>query len=344
MREEYLKYALKTLEELVMIPSPSGFTDNITDYLIKELTDLGYAPKRMNKGGVAVELGGDEGEGLLLGCHVDTLGGMVEKIKDDGRLKIAPLGFLSPNNIEDINVMIYTHSGKEYEGTCHMEMPSWHINTNYETTPRTFENMEIVIDQHVKSADDTRALGIEVGDVICFDPQFRITESGYIKSRHLDDKLSACVILALAKYLKEEKPSLKRKVYAHFTVYEEVDHGASAYCPADVAEFLAVDMACVGPQYRGDEHMVSICAKDNAGPCSFSMVSALQATARSLNLECTTEVFPNYASDADIIVKAGYDVRHCTVGPGVYASHGYERSHIDGLKNTFKMVKGYMER
>ena len=343
MKEAYAQYALKTLETLINIPSPSGYTDHAAEFVMNELLALGYAPKMTNKGGVTVELGG-EGEGLLLACHIDTLGGMVSTIDGSGKLKIAPLGFLSANNIESVNVTVHTRSGAVYEGTCQMDMPSWHINSNYDTTPRSFDVMQIVLDEDVSSEEEVRALGIDTGDIICFDPNFRVTKNGYIKSRHLDNKLSAAILLALAKAVKEEGITLPRKVYMHFSVYEEVGHGASGFCPADVAEFLAVDMACVGAHFKATERMAAICAKDIEGPSSYRMVSALSAVAKDLGLDCPIEVFANYASDADVAVRAAGDVRHCTVGAGVFASHGYERSHIDGLKNAFDLVKGSVLR
>ncbi len=344
MKETYTQYALKTLETLINIPSPSGYTDHAAEYIMNELAALGYQPKMTNKGGVTVKLDGEGDDGLLLACHIDTLGGMVASIDGNGKLKIAPLGFLSANNIESVNVTVHTRSGKVYEGTCQMDMPSWHINSNYDTTARSFDVMQIVLDEDVSSEEDVRALGIDTGDIICFDPNFRVTEKGYIKSRHLDNKLSACILLTLAKALKEENIVLSRNTYMHFSVYEEVGHGASGYCPAGVSEFLAVDMACVGPQFKATERMVAICAKDIEGPSSYRMVSALSAVAKKLGIDCPIEVYANYASDADVAVRAAGDVRHCTVGAGVFASHGYERSHIDGLKNAFDLVKGYILR
>lgn len=343
MDKKYVNYALEQLESLVNIPSPSGYSEEIASYLVSELSKMGYQPNITNKGGVTVELGGQTEEGLLLCSHVDTLGGIVAEVKENGRLRISPVGLLSPNNTEGENVKIHTRSGKIYSGTFQLEGPSFHVNNQYEVTQRNFDVMEVVIDEKVTSKDEIHALGIEVGDYVSFDPRFVITDSGYIKSRHLDDKLSSCMLLTYAKYLKEENILPKHKVYIHFTVYEETGHGASAYCPAGVTEVLGVDMGCVGKGITCDERMVSICVKDSDGPTSYKMVSKLIDIAQKKGLAYGTDVYPYYVSDPDAVLKAGFDVRHCVIGAGVSASHGYERSHIEGLINTYDLIAGYVE-
>lgn len=342
MDKKYLDFALEKLEQIISIPSPSGYTSRAADFLIFELKTLGYDPHKTNKGGVTCELGG-EGEGLLLGCHVDTLGGMVSRVKPNGRLSISPIGAMSANNTETENVCIITRDGREYSGTFQLESPAFHVNAELDTMVRTFDNMEVVIDEYTRSAEETRELGIEVGDIVAFDTRFRVTPSGYIKSRYLDDKLSSCILLAYAKYLKDTGTVPARKIYIHFTVYEEIGHGASAYAPSDVTEMIAVDMGCVGPDLVCDETMVSICAKDSEGPSSYELVTKLVNTARDKGLNYGIDVYPKYSSDADNVLRAGADIRHCVIGAGVSASHGYERSHIDGLANTFELVKSFIE-
>ena len=343
MEQKYLDYALNALEKIVNIPSPSGYAKEVSAFLMQELESMGYEPKRTNKGGVTVDLGGPEGNALLLCCHVDTLGGIVAQVKEDGRLRLSPIGGLSPNNAEAENVKIHTRSGKAYDGTFQLVDASWHVNPNYESTARTFDVMEVVVDERTSSAEQTRALGIEVGDFVSFDPRFTVTGSGYIKSRHLDDKLSSSILLAYAKMLKEEGRQPACRVYLHFTVYEEIGHGACAYCPADVTEVIAVDMGCVGKGISCTEHQVSICAKDSSGPSSYELVTALVNTAKAAGVDYAIDVYPFYGSDADAALRAGYDVRHCVIGAGVAASHGYERSHRDGLVNTYDLVAAYVE-
>ena len=194
----------------------------------------------------------------------------------------------------------------------------------------------------MKSADDVRALGIEVGDMVCFEPRTRITESGYIKSRFLDDKLSVGVLLGLAKYLSDTNSRPQRRTYVHVTVYEEVGHGGAASIPEGVTEVISVDMGCVGDGLACEETQVSICAKDSHGPYHYDVVTGLIAAAKREELDFAVDVYPHYGSDADVALTAGYDVRHGLIGAGVYASHGYERSHVDGVKNTFKLLCAYL--
>ena len=343
MERKYLDYALNVLEQIVNVPSPSGYAKEVSAFLVKELEGMGYAPKLTNKGGVTVDLGGPEGNALLLCCHVDTLGGMVAQVKEDGRLKLGPVGLLSPNNAEAENVKIHTRSGKLYDGTFQLVDASWHVNPDYEATGRTFEVMEVVVDERTVSAEQTRALGIEVGDYVSFAPRFTVTESGYIKSRHLDDKLSSSILLAYAKMLKEECKQPVRRIYLHFTMHEEIGHGAAAFCPADVTEVIAVDMGCVGKGITCTEHQVSICAKDSNGPSDYQMVTKLVNAAKEKGIDYAIDIYPFYGSDADAVLRAGYDVRHCVIGAGVSASHGYERSHKDGLVNAYDLIVAYAE-
>lgn len=341
MEQKYLDYALNTLKSIINIPSPSGFTHQVSAFLMNELTAIGYAPHKTNKGGVWVDLGGT-GDAILLSCHVDTLGGIVAEVKDSGRLKLSPVGLLSPNNTEAENVTIHTRGGAAYEGTFQLIDPSYHVNRDFETTLRTFDVTEVVIDEKTASAAETRALGIEVGDFVSFDPRFAVTASGYIKSRFLDDKLSSSILLAYAKQLKEEALTPGRRVYLYFTVYEEVGHGSCVFCPPDVTEVIAVDMGCVGKDISCTEHQVSICAKDSHGPSSYELVTGLVTAAKANGVDYAIDIYPFYGSDADAALRAGYDVRHCVIGAGVSASHGYERSHCDGLAAAFDLLAAYI--
>jgi len=344
MIKEYADIAIQKTVEILAIDSPSGFTHEVAEWTKKEFEDLGFNAEITNKGGVIVDFGGeDSNDGLFIEAHADTLGGMVCEIKGNGRLKLTKLGGLSPNNGEAENVKIYTRDGKIYEGTFQLNNASYHVNDNYNNCLRGFDNMEVVIDEDVKNAEETRKLGIEVGDIVCFDPRTRVTESGYIKSRFLDDKLSVGILLAFAKYLKDKDITLKRKTYAHITVYEEVGHGGCASVPEGVTEAIGIDMGCVGDGINCTEKEVSICAKDSRGPYSYDVTTKLINAAKRENAAYAVDVYPHYGSDVDATLSAGYDIRHGLIGPGVYASHGYERSHIDGAWNTLKVLKGYLE-
>lgn len=333
-------YCIEQLKALCAIDSPSGFTDRVGDYLMEELARLGYSPEKTRKGGVRVCLGG-EGDGLFLMAHVDTLGAVVQTIKANGRLVLSPVGGLQPENCETENCRVYTREGKAYTGCLQLCDASVHVNGEYGSTGRKFDRMEVVIDEPVKQAEDTRALGICEGDFVCFDPRTTVTDSGYIKSRFLDDKFSAAILLAYAKELKDKGLTPKRKVYLHFTVYEEVGHGAAASVPEDVTELVSVDMGCVGEGLRCTEREVSICAKDSGGPYDHRVTTALVEAAKAAGAAYAVDVYPHYGSDAEAALRAGYDVRHGLIGPGVYASHGYERSHAEGAENTLKLLLQY---
>jgi putative aminopeptidase FrvX len=341
--KQYAHYAWEQTEKLLAIDSPTGFTDQAAAWLLTQFATLGYAATKTEKGGVLVHLGGGNGQGgLMLAAHTDTLGGMVAEIKGNGRLRLSPLGGMNANNAEAENVRVYTRSGKVIEGTFQLCNASVHVNGEYSTTTRNFDTAEVVLDEDVNSAAESRKLGIEVGDIVCFDPRTKKTASGYLKSRFLDDKLSVGILLAFAKYLKDENITLPRPVYAHITVYEEVGHGGSGSVPAGVTEAISVDMGCVGNGLQCTEKQVSICAKDSGGPYSYEVVGKLIEAAKKTNADYAVDIYPHYGSDVEATLRGGYDIRHGLIGAGVYASHGYERSHIDGVFNTLKVLNGYI--
>ena len=341
--EQYTTYAVEKAVELLAIDSPTGFTKVAADWVKKEFEALGFSATLTNKGGVLVDLGGADAENaLLLEAHTDTLGGMVAEVKGNGRLRLTNLGGMRAENSETENVRVYTRTGRVIEGTLQLCNASVHVNGAFADTKRSFDTTEVLLDENVKSADDARALGIEVGDIVCFDPRTRVTASGYIKSRFLDDKLSVGILLGFAKYLADNRIPLSRRVYVHVTVYEEVGHGGAASVPAGVTEAISVDMGCVGDGLTCTERQVSICAKDSGGPYSYEVVGKLIDAAKATGADYAVDVYPHYGSDVEATLGGGADVRHGLIGSGVYASHGYERSHKDGVYNTLKVLKGYL--
>ena len=339
----YADFSWEQAAELLAIDSPSGYTAKAAAWVKDAFEKLGFDAKITVKGGVLIDLGGEDmNDGLLLEAHGDTLGAMVAEIKGNGRLKLTNLGGMRAENAETENVRVYTRDGKVIEGTCQLANASVHVNGGYGDTKRSWDTVEIVLDEDVNSAKDTRALGIEVGDIVCFDPRTRRTASGYLKSRFLDDKLSVGILLGFAKYLTDNKIVPSRRVWAHVTVYEEVGHGGSASVPAGVTEAISVDMGCVGNGLQCTERQVSICAKDSGGPYSYDVVGKLIAAAKATKADYAVDVYPFYGSDVEATLRSGVDIRHGLIGAGVYASHGYERSHIDGVYNTLKVLCGYL--
>ena len=343
IEQKYAEFAWDQAARLLSIDSPAGFTGKAAVWVQEAFANLGFDAVITNKGGVLIDLGGaDQGDNLLLEAHTDTLGGMVAQIKGNGRLRLTKLGGMRAENGEAENVRVYTRDGAVIEGTLQLINASVHVNEEYKTAKRTFDTTEIVLDEDVHSAADVRKLGIEVGDFVCFDPRTRRTASGYLKSRFLDDKLSVGILLGFAKYLADNKITLPRRAWVHVTVYEEVGHGGAASVPAGVTEAISVDMGCVGDGLQCTERQVSICAKDSAGPYSYEVVGKLIAAAKATGADYAVDVYPFYSSDVDVTLGSGHDIRHGLIGPGVYASHGYERSHMDGVYNTLKLICGYL--
>ena len=341
--KEYTEFAVSECCRLLAVDSPTGFTAGAVDFVRTEFESLGFPVKITEKGGVLVDLGGENGkDALLLEAHTDTLGGMVAEIKGNGRLRLTPLGGMRAENGECENVRVYTRMGNVYEGTLQLVNASVHVNGAYAETKRSFDTTEVVLDEDTATADTTRALGIEVGDIVAFDPRTRVTESGYIKSRFLDDKLSVGILLGLAKYIRDTGATLSRRTYLHITVYEEVGHGGAASVPSGVTEAVSVDMGCVGEGLSCTERQVSICAKDSGGPYSYEVVGKLIDAAKRESADYAVDVYPHYGSDVEATLSGGADIRHGLIGAGVYASHGYERSHKCGVENTLKVLKGYL--
>ena len=344
IERRYAEFAWEKTETLLSIDSPSGYTTRAAAWVKENFEKLGFAANITAKGGVLVDLGGeDENDGLLLEAHADTLGGMVAEVKGNGRLRLTGLGGMNPNNGEAENVWVYTRGGKVLDGTFQLCNASVHVNGDYSSAKRSFDTMEVVLDEDVNSAADARALGIEVGDIVCFEPRTRRTASGYLKSRFLDDKLSVGILLGFAKYLADNAFTPKRRVWVHVTVYEEVGHGGSASVPSGITEAISVDMGCVGAGLQCTEKQVSICAKDSGGPYSYEVVGKLIEAAKKMSADYAVDIYPYYGSDVEATLRSGVDIRHGLIGAGVYASHGYERSHMDGVYNTLKVLCGYLD-
>lgn len=343
MYKKYAEFATDKAREILAIDSPTGYTKEAAEFVKKEFEAIGCSAFITEKGGVAVDIGGkDKNNALLLEAHLDTLGGMVAEIKGNGRLRITPLGGLNGFNTEGENCRVITRKNGIYDGTFLLSNPSIHVNGEFNKTDRSFSNMEVVLDEDVKNADDVKALGIMNGDIVAFDTRTVVTKSGYIKSRFLDDKLSVSAILGFAKLLRDEKIEPERRIYLHITVYEEVGHGAAAVPFDGITEVLSVDMGCIGDGLQCTEKQVSICAKDSGGPYNYDMTTRLIEAAEKTGADYAVDIYPHYGSDAEATLRGGHDFRHALIGPGVYSSHGYERSHKKGVENTIRLLAGFI--
>lgn len=339
--DKYTEYAIQSILTLCSIPSPSGFTHTAIDYLKKELKKMKFVAKTTRKNALICVLGGKE-RPLVLAAHIDTLGAMIRSIKGNGRIRFTPIGGYAGGFVENENVTIHTRQGKIYTGTIHLTSAAAHTYKDTHTLERNETSLEIVLDEIVKKEDDVLKLGIKPGDFISFDPRTIYTKSGFIKSRFLDDKASAGILLALAKAVLDERVHLARKVYIMFTNYEEVGHGASAGIPEDTEEMISVDMGAVGDDLKTDEYKVSICAKDSGGPYDYSVTNKLIEIAEREKINYALDIYPYYGSDVEATLRAGYDIRHGLIGPGVFASHSYERTHKQGIENTLRLLIAYL--
>ncbi len=337
---QYAKEICYQLHQLTAIASPSGYTNKAAQYVKETLETLGYEPHITRKGNVECTLGG-QGNPLVLAAHIDTLGAMVRSIKPNGRLKPTTLGGHQWSTADGENCMVFTRSGKMYTGVVLNKEPSAHVADKKVETLEA--NMEILLDENISSKEDVEKLGIETGDIIAMDPKTTVTESGYIKSRFLDDKLSAAILLTIAKWVKDEKIILNRKVTIILTCLEEVGFGGSNV-PSDTEDMLSVDMGCVGDDLGCTERMVSICAKDSGGPYNYDLITELHSLCKQYHIDYAIDVYPHYGSDVETTLRAGYDIRHGLIGPGVYASHNYERSHVDGAMNTFTLLQHFITK
>lgn len=342
--QEQIDYVVTILEKLVNTPSPTGYTKQVQNLLINELEAMGLKPWSSNKGGVFCALNpGSKGQGIMLSAHIDTLGLIVRSIKSNGRLRTSTLGGYPLNYVEQETVKVWTRDGKSYEGTYRLNEPAVHGSREIGTLERSDTNMELVLDEEVFTEEETAKLGIQAGDPISLDPRFKRLKSGYIKSRHLDDKASSAILLALAKAFQDKTLTSNRPVYIMFTNYEEVGHGAAAAHPEGISDMIAVDMGVVASDLKTDERKVSICAKDSSGPYNYDLTSELIQVAKDNDLDYAVDVYPFYGSDAGAALSAGYDYRHALIGPGVAASHGYERTHEKGLANTYKLLESFLK-
>ena len=339
-----MQQTIDYLKKLTSIPSPTGFTREVADYLVEELERLGYSPIRTNKGGVNVIVKGkDDNKHRVVTAHVDTLGAMVRAVKSDGRLKMAKIGGYPWNMIEGENCLVHVAStGKTVSGTILIHQTSTHVYKDAGTAERTEDNMEVRLDAKVRNEKETRNLGIDVGDFISFDPRTTITDTGFIKSRFLDDKVSAAILLDLLRIYKEENLELPNTTHFMFSVFEEVGHGANSNLPKEAVEYLAVDMGAMGDDQQTDEYTVSICVKDASGPYNYEFRNHLVQLAKDNDIQYKLDIYPYYGSDASAAMRAGAEVKHALLGAGIESSHSYERTHIDSVEQTQKLVNAYL--
>lgn len=337
------KEVLQLINELVSIPSPSGFTDEIIEHIASYLETLQIETMRNRKGALIATIPGkNTSEHRLVTAHIDTLGAMVKEIKADGRLRLFKIGGSQWPHVEGEYCEIFTSDGGTYTGTILMHQTAVHVYKDGAQLERNQENMVVRLDEKVFSAADVEKLGIKVGDFVAFDPRLEILPSGFIKSRHLDDKASAGILLYLLQEIREHSVELPYTTHFLFSNFEEVGFGGNSNVPSEVVEYLAVDMGAIGDGQASDEFTVSICAMDSSGPYNYRLRQHLVELAHEHEIEYKLDIYPYYGSDASGALRAGHDIVHGLLGPGIDASHAFERTHVDSVLNTAKLVYYYL--
>ncbi|MBV7504703.1 M42 family metallopeptidase [Bacillus sp. sid0103] len=335
---------MKLIADLVSIPSPSGNTNEVITFVEKYLAELQIHTYRNRKGGLIATIEGkNSSKHRMLTAHVDTLGAMVKEVKTNGRLKIDLIGGFKYNSIEGEYCQIETSGGKKITGTILMHQTSVHVYKDAGKAERNQANIEIRLDEKVHNAEEVRALGIEVGDFVSFDPRVEITPSGYIKSRHLDDKASVAILLQLMKQIKMEHINLPYTTHFLISNNEEIGYGGNSNITPETVEYLAVDMGAMGDGQSTDEYTVSICVKDASGPYHYELRKNLVRLAEANKIEYKLDIYPFYGSDASAAIRAGHDIVHGLIGPGIDSSHAFERTHETSIENTAKLLYHYVQ-
>jgi len=336
-------YLKRVLVDLLNTPSPSGDTEWAISFVQNELEAMGVASRRTIKGALLATLGGMSSSSPRgLTAHVDTLGAMVSRIKPTGRLAVTNIGGLMWPTVDSEGVTVSTRGGRHFRGSIVFANGAAHVNKNAPTAARDATNLEIRLDERTSSAEETRQLGIDVGDYVYVDPRVEASESGFIRSRFLDDKACVACLLAATKALKDGDHTPAQTTTLLISNFEEVGHGGADSLPDDLHEMLVLDMACIGEGLQGDEYHCSICIKDSSGPYSKELTDKLRGIADKRGIDIKTDIYPYYGSDGSVYWRAGGKAQVALIGPGVDTSHGYERTHMEALYDTASLVAEYL--
>lgn len=334
-------YILKIVKDIMAIDSPSGYTRDVIDYCEKEAHQLGFRTAKTQKGNLEIFIDGEDDYTIGFCAHVDTLGLMVRSIKSDGTLSFTNVGGPIVPTLDGEYCRILTRDNKVYTGTILSNSPAAHVYKDAGSLERDADHMHVRIDEKVKTKEDVFALGIQNGDYIAIETKTEITPSGFIKSRFLDDKMSVAILFGMLKHLSDTKQKPQHNIMIMISTFEEVGHGSS-YIPANIQELIAVDMGCIGLDLSCSEYDVSICAKDGSGPYDYDITTKLIDLAKKNQLQYAVDIYPFYSSDVSAALRGGNNIKGALIGPGVHASHGMERTHIEAVENTLKLILAYL--
>lgn len=335
-------YILKILKDIMAIDSPSGYTKDVIAYCEDEAQSLGFQTRRTNKGNLEILVDGQDDYTVGFCAHVDTLGLMVRSINSDGTLAFTNVGGPLVPTLDGEYCKIITRNQKVYTGTILSNSPAVHVFKDAKSLERSCETMHIRIDEIVKSKEDVEELGIQNGDYIAIDTKTTITKSGFIKSRFLDDKMSVAILFGMLKTLSQNQIKPQHNLLLMISTFEEVGHGSS-YIPDTISELIAVDMGCIGLDLACSEYDVSICAKDGSGPYDYDITTKFIELAKTNQLQYAVDIYPFYSSDVSAALRGGNNIKGALIGPGVGASHGMERTHIQAVENTLKLILAYIQ-
>lgn len=337
------EYLTRTLVDLLNTPSPTGDTEYAISLVEGELMSMGISTERTKKGALLAYVEGLRSDApRALTAHVDTLGAMVKEIKPNGRLKLTALGGLLWPSVESEGLSIATRSGRQVRGSLVLRNGAAHVNANARTEVRNEDTLEVRLDERTNRAEETRLLGVEVGDFVYFDPRVEISPAGFVRSRFLDDKASVACCLAALKSIVDAGVTPAQRTTVLISNYEEVGHGGRDGLPEDLSELVVVDMACIGDGLQGDEFHCSICVKDSGGPYSKNLSDKLRNLADRRGIDLRPDVYPFYSSDGTVYWRTGGQAEVALIGPGVDTSHGYERTHTDALVDTAQLIAEYL--
>jgi len=340
--KSHIKDMLNLAQEILAIPSPTGYSEKIIPFLVTKCDILKLNYEITPKGNLLIYLKGKEStKHVALSAHTDTLGLMVRSIQSNGTLKVTTLGGIIVPTLDGEYCHVITRDNAMISGTILYQSPSSHVYKDANSGVREVEKMFVRLDETVKTKEDVLCLGIQNGDIIAIDPKTQITKSGFIKSRFLDDKISVAILLGILEHAvnTNQKPDFDTTII--ISTYEEVGHG-TAWIPANITEMIAVDMGCIGDDLACTEYDVSICAKDSSGPYDREMISSLKNMATEKALNHVIDIYPMYGSDVSAALRGGANIKGALIGPGVMASHGMERTHADGVEATFELIKSYL--
>ena len=336
------KHLLDCFKRIVETPSPVGYYAKLNPVLEQMAAEYGQTITYDNKSTAYITLEGeDNSKTVLIGAHADTIGLMVRRVDPDGMIRVRQLGGINYASLEGETVTVHTRDGREYTGIMACQSHSVHVFDDARSRERDENSMILILDQKISSKADVYDLGIRHGDFVSVDPRCQITPNGFLKSRFIDDKAAMACCFAMLKYLNETGQKPKYRTLLAFPYSEEIGIGGT-YVPAEVSEYVAIDIGLIGPDYDGTEYNVAICAKDASSPYDFDLTTRLVNYAEKAGCDYCVDIFYRYGTDGSAALKAGNNLRAAAFGMPVYCSHGMERTHVDSLINTTNLLLAYV--